>query len=213
MPDIAAPRKGDWIQTAITKQKFYPLDARAEDVDIRDIAHALSNICRFCGHSSEFYSVAQHSVIAASIVPQEAKLAALLHDAAEAYMGDIARPWKRFLFIRRGDGGAYADLYANYDAIKDVEHSLLDVILAKFGCQPRANVAVWKAVKNADEVMLVTEARDLMAPLADNWRNTFSATDPRTPLSEPIVPWTTVVARANFLKAFFSLTESGNGRG
>ena len=57
-------RKGDWMQTA-TGGVFWPVDPRPEDVEIEDIAHALSLICRYCGHVREFYSVAQHSVLVA----------------------------------------------------------------------------------------------------------------------------------------------------
>ena len=89
-----AARKGDWIQT-FTGRAFYVLDPRPEDVDIEDIAHALSMQCRFAGHCREFYSVAQHSVTASWLVPPEDALWGLLHDAAEAYVVDLPRPIKR----------------------------------------------------------------------------------------------------------------------
>ncbi len=93
-------RKGDYIATYTGKQ-FYPLDPRPEDVCLEDIAHSLSNLCRFTGHTDtdRFYSVAQHSVICSTIVAPEAALLALLHDAAEAYLGDISRPLKRDLYV------------------------------------------------------------------------------------------------------------------
>ncbi len=87
--EMSDVRRGDWIQVR-SGRKFHPLDPRPEDVDINDIAHALSNLCRFTGHCTDFYSVAQHSVIASQIVPPASALAALLHDASEAYMGDIS---------------------------------------------------------------------------------------------------------------------------
>jgi len=86
-----AARIGDWIQT-YTGKRFWPLDPRPEDVDILDIAHSLSLLCRFTGHTSSFYSVSQHSILVAQEVPKRLRLWALFHDAAEAYIGDIARP-------------------------------------------------------------------------------------------------------------------------
>lgn len=78
-------------------KRFYYEDITADSIDIQDIAHALSNICRFGGHVDTFYSVAQHSVIVSELVPKQHKLAALLHDASEAYLSDIVSPAKRML--------------------------------------------------------------------------------------------------------------------
>lgn len=95
-----------WIQT-FTGGKFWPLEPRAEDVRIEDVAHALAYQCRYAGHATRFYSVAEHCCLLADYVlrlgngsgvqpsgwRQDARTA-LLHDAAEAYLPDLARPLK-----------------------------------------------------------------------------------------------------------------------
>jgi 5'-deoxynucleotidase YfbR-like HD superfamily hydrolase len=82
-----------FIQT-LSGKRFDYINSTADDVDIEDIANALSNICRFAGHVPEFYSVAQHSVLCSQIVPPEFAFEALMHDAAEAYCQDIPQPLK-----------------------------------------------------------------------------------------------------------------------
>lgn len=189
----SADRKGDWIQT-YSGRRFWPLDPRPGEVDILDISHALANTCRFTGHCKQFYSVAQHSVLASRIVNPEAALAALLHDAAEAYMGDIARPWKRFLMVNVQDGSGLM-------ALKAAEYRLLTVILGALSCA--WSDAIDAEVKRADELLLVTEARDLMAPLVDQWRhqpkNGFEI------LPDRISPWGPGQACYEFRKRFTEL--------
>ncbi len=80
-----------YIQT-LSGKKFDYLNSTTDDVEIEDIATALSHICRFNGHLPEFYSVAQHSVLCSQIVPPEFAFEALMHDAAEAYCQDIPAP-------------------------------------------------------------------------------------------------------------------------
>ena len=63
-------------------------------MSIEDIAHGLAFQCRFNGQTGTFYSVAQHSLMVMSLVPEELQFAALLHDAAEAYLGDMVKPLK-----------------------------------------------------------------------------------------------------------------------
>ena len=84
----------DWIQT-YTGRRFHPLAPRADELDLVDIAHALSLNCRFNGHCRCFYSVAEHCVRVADILPPELALWGLLHDAAEAYLADVPRPAKQ----------------------------------------------------------------------------------------------------------------------
>lgn len=80
-----------------TGRKFWPLEPQAEDVAIVDIAHALALKCRYNGHTSRFYSVAEHCVRLSRAASPANKLVALLHDAAEAYLPDVPRPIKSHL--------------------------------------------------------------------------------------------------------------------
>lgn len=86
--------RGPWIWT-ISANKFYPYDLKPEDISMHDIAYGLALECRFARQLPEFYSVAEHSVRVTRMVTPEHYKWALLHDAAEAYMGDIPSPWKK----------------------------------------------------------------------------------------------------------------------
>jgi hypothetical protein len=108
---------------------------------IEDIAHALSNLCRFCGHIREFYSVAQHSVLVSRIVSPENAWAALFHDAGEAYLGDVSRPLKALL--------------PDYQAIE----KRFEADIFRKLCLPEE---IPDEVKRADTTLLMTEMRDLM---------------------------------------------------
>ena len=74
--------------------RFWPLDPNPEKILIADIAHALAHQCRFGGHASKFYSVAEHSVHVSKLCLPEHALWGLLHDASEAYLVDLPRPLK-----------------------------------------------------------------------------------------------------------------------
>jgi uncharacterized protein len=142
--------RGDWLQTA-SGIAFHPADPRPEDVHLYDIAHALSNLCRFGGHCSRFYSVAEHSVLVSQCVPLEHALAALLHDATETYVVDVPRPVKRML------GEAYARL----------ESGVWAVIAERFGVP----VELPACVKDADNRVLLAERDELLhePPIAWTW--------------------------------------------
>jgi hypothetical protein len=147
-------RNGDWIQT-YSGLKMYPLDPRPEEICIEDIAHALSNICRFTGHCSQFYSVAQHSVYVSTHVSDANALWGLLHDASEAYLCDIARPVKHS---------------AELMGYRIAEKRLQSVIAVKFGLSPEQP----DEIDVADKLLLVTEARDLglLTPEWDHFKIT-----------------------------------------
>lgn len=118
-------------------------------VDLHDIAHALSLICRFNGHTQHHYSVAQHSVLVSRNVPPHLRLDALLHDAAEAYVGDVTSPLKRAL------GEAYKQIEAR------VEWAIADHFVV--------NRRMPTEVKLADLRALATERRDLLADHPSEW--------------------------------------------
>lgn len=130
-----------WILTH-SGVKFDLINPRPEDVNIEDIAWALSNICRFAGHTSRFYSVAEHSVYMSRVVPPDMANYALFHDAAEAYTGDIIRPMKTKENSERED-------------------KILSVILERFGIlKPSSTMKA--EVKIADNRMLLTERLALL---------------------------------------------------
>lgn len=131
-----------WMCTHGGRQ-FYPFAPRAQDVAITDIAHALSNICRYTGHVAQFYSVAQHCVYVSTLVHPAIALEGLLHDASEAYLSDLARPVKPFV-----------------PQYKEFEERIEEQIAIRFGLR-------WpwpEDVKRADNEILRFEIHSLMPP-------------------------------------------------
>lgn len=179
-------RKGDWVQTYSGRQ-FWPLDPRADEVWSMDLAHALSNQCRFGGHCLEFYSVAQHSVLAVDVARAHGadarmQLAVLLHDGAEAYVVDVPRPLKQHL-----------------EGYKDVEVAVQDAVFARFGLA--LDAAEHRFIRHCDNVMLATEKRDLMAPNSPAWAPLPA------PMDERISAWSPRGARDAFTKLLDTLTR------
>lgn len=119
-----------------TYSGFYidPLNPNPDAIQIRDIAHALTNQCRFAGHTHRRFSVAQHSIMVADAVPEEHKLAALLHDASEAYLLDIPTPVKAAL-----------------SGYMEAEDRLMKVIADKFGFKWPLHISIKEADKKALE--------------------------------------------------------------
>lgn len=123
-------------------------DPFSSQMCIEDIAHALSHICRFAGHTRTFYSVAQHCVNVSLIVERKYAMAGLLHDAAEAFIGDMPTPLKR--------------LMPEYRAL---EHTVEAAIFHRFG----VDIEDLPHIKEADTIMLITEQRDFMPLPEPSW--------------------------------------------
>lgn len=136
----------DPVIRTVSGKWFNALDPHPDEICIDDIAHALSNQCRFGGHLPRFFSVAQHCIFTAQIVAPEHRLAALLHDASEAYLIDVPRPIKLLL--------------SNYAEIED---SVMRVIAKKY----KFRWPLHKEVKKADEIMLQREWDEIMIGVID----------------------------------------------
>lgn len=168
-----------WMQTYTGKALHFNNPTKKE-ICIEDIAHALSRICRFNGHTENHYSVAQHSVYVSQLVPPGDRLAALLHDATESYIGDMVSPLKKLI----PDFSAYED-------------RLWAVIAGKYHI-PKDLPA---SVKAADLVMLAVECRDLMNGDPVEW-----GIKPAPDNIPPIVCWDAETAKRHFMDRFNELT-------
>ena len=184
-PGISARPSGPTILTR--SGILFALDAPTEAmIDIDDIAHALSNLCRFTGHTRLFYSVAEHSVLVSRLVPSHEALAALLHDASEAYLGDVSRPLKSLL-----------------PEYRIIEARVTEVIERRFSLGSCAT----PAIKSADRRMLVAEQRQAMGN-HDCWAD-FARVEAAAVMVDFLSPWS---ARQMFIDRFKELTR-GAGRG
>lgn len=183
------PNDSSWIITYSGKP-FWPLEPREEDIRIEDIAHALSNCCRWTGHVKDFYSVGQHSIYVSKNVSSQSELWGLLHDASEAYLVDLARPIK----YAPGLGEIYLK----------IEKQLEYVIAKKFGLP----LDIPKDVKEADGRLLLTEKRDLMN---GNWTEPDRAgcKAESQPYDFPIIPWEPKYTEEQFLARFNALRNRG----
>jgi len=148
-----------WIQTA-GGRRYTPFAPRPEQIVIFDIAHALAHKARFNGHAHAFYSVAEHSVLVADALPPHLALWGLLHDAAEAYLPDIASPIKPYFSIHLPPLGHLS--FAALEALT------LDIIAEALQL-PRPYTWSDPAVVAADLALLETERRALMAPPPEPW--------------------------------------------
>ena len=154
-----------------------PLNCKMEDIEIEDIAQALSLKCRFGGHCDGFYSVAQHSVLVSENCTN--KFGGLMHDAAEAYISDIPTPVKIQL-----------------KGIEKIEDNLLRIIFEKYNLYyPLSN-----DIKETDKRMCLTEAYNLGLNIS-NWklREIYELYD------FDIEKWSWEKSKKEFLKRFYEL--------
>lgn len=183
-----------WLQThscrALDLASPDPADVRLED-----IAHALSRICRYNGHTSRHYSVAEHCCHVADYLEQRAienghedvaahiALAGLLHDASEAYVGDLTYPLQQAL-----GPAVRAELRAAHERV-------WLAIRAALGVPPAVNIHA-PAVKWVDRTILLDERDALMGPSPRSWDV------PGEPLGVAVQGWAPDVARTEWLSRF-----------
>jgi 5'-deoxynucleotidase YfbR-like HD superfamily hydrolase len=168
-----------------TGNRVHPLSPSQDEIAIEDVAHSLSQQCRFLGHTDALYTVAQHCVLVSEMVPPEDALWGLLHDASEAYLGDLPAPIKR---------NSQMEFY------RIAEERLLACVAQKFGLGPEMP----QSVKRADKVLLATEFRDVTAVDDLDWIIAECGCEPAESLW--ITPWPPVLAKCRFLARFRELT-------
>ncbi len=182
-----------------TGKAFDLLNPSPDIVCIEDIAHSLANLCRYTGHVREFYSVAQHCVLMAKADLPGDPLKRLLHDAGEAYIGDIASPWKRLLAV---DVPETIPGNPRFAPVRMWEDKIQKVIGLALG----VDLSYSAEVKEADNRMYFTEVRDLMPPSAEfgKWRGNLE------PLPAKIHGWKPYAAERMFLQAYNELRKDTN---
>ncbi|MDD5359463.1 MAG: hypothetical protein PHI79_05790 [Sulfurovaceae bacterium] len=153
----------DFIVTS-TGRKFYMKDIEKNQLHIEDIAIALSRICRFAGHCKRYYSVAEHSILVANLLPPEFALAGLLHDATEAYLGDVTRPLKNQLQQYRDiEDRLHGHIEKSFDVdfsnpiIKEADD--LALFIEASHLYPNEDLKTWgiKIPNDIPEIMFITD--------------------------------------------------------
>lgn len=175
-----------WILTCSGKRVDL-LAPTAAMIDPLDIAHSLARQCRFNGHTREHYSVAQHCYLVSEMVPEDDALAALLHDATEAYVGDLVRPLKQLL-----------------PDFAEIEHKIWLAICERFNLEEELP----QAVHDMDNYMLAVERRDLMPAHPDEWPCIAGILLPEW----RIKPWEAPAARIHYFSRLMSLLNTTNRR-
>lgn len=172
-----------WLQT-YTGKAVSLIEPKPEQIDLEDIAHSLSLQCRFNGHVSQFYSIAEHSILVQMALlsrgeSKKVQRIGLMHDAAEAYVGDLVAPIKRLPGL------------SVYRALETAIWT--EAIAPRFGLPDR----IPDVVKRADLCMLVQEARELLGEPPEPWGLPDWAYTEQEP--EPIVGALPAAAKNHFL--------------
>jgi hypothetical protein len=174
----------DWIETHSAKY-FQYLKRNPENIVIEDIAHALSQICRFSGQCKEFYSVAQHCCIVHDVAPSHLKLDGLLHDASEAYISDIPRPVKTIVY-----------------QIKELETFIQMQVAQRF----KLSFPYKSQIEILDTQLMLAEAQQLFRQKVAWW---VEGMDPLDVIVTPC--WNPKIAETEFLKRFDKLVRCQEG--
>jgi hypothetical protein len=191
-----------WIET-FSGKRFDLLDPKPEQVDLADIAHALAQVNRFTGHTRRPYSVAEHSLYVWQVVKEEhyedhvLQAHALLHDAAEAYVGDVSAPMKVAMREVHGVGVSWYDV---------IEYSVEHAIWKAFGL-PKPTKEQRDIIKDADIRLLVTER---LAFMPNTGTYSWGAHDDVKPVEHLLDRlWTREDAAPQGLAEYFAETMRG----
>lgn len=181
---------GEWMQT-FTGAQFFPTHPKVENVNATDIAHALSLICRYGGHVDRFYSVAEHCVLLsrwleAEGFDSEVQLVGLLHDATEAYVGDMVRPLKKQLVEYR----------EAEDKVQRVIWQKFNLPWTMYDLSGPQDPFTHEAVKDGDTRICLDERNALMSRTRYRW----GVDDSHTPLGVTVVGWYPPVAELQYIK-------------
>lgn len=179
-----------WLHSGKTWNVLHPADRVRSPIHLSDLSHSLARQCRYTGHTDRHYSVAEHCVRCSEIVDPDLAWVALLHDAAEAYTGDLSAPLKALL-----------------PDFRALERRVERALFRRFGMPWQIPLAV----RRADKVLMLTEMRDLCGgydarrrlPKEDRWLE---------PLPLRIEPWDYEQARFEFEHAYTDLLDRGYGR-
>ena len=187
-----------WIET-YTGKKVYPLEPDEKTLCVEDIAHALALTCRFGGHCSEFYSVAQHSCLVSDLCPGELKLAGLMHDAAEAYLGDVVSPIKPACYFEEKGVARMSFHTAEWTAMAAIWHGAVKI---KYLEHLRL-----EEVKPYDTAVLLYEHKYLM-PGVQKWAVRHTALSRKVCAKLPALRcWSWKRAEREFLRRFGRLAR------